>query len=308
MCKAQAWGTALGQTVYDYGMPPGSRSFLSEAQALPGGMRRSALAIGLLMACAPPPPVPSEPASRSEPVTDQDLAVAEPDPAPDAEVATEAEAPVAGLPSKRQATAASRALLKGKLAQLAPIFALSDARAAVVWRHTEGEYACEASVHLVVLRREGETWVAEGQKGLIDASTPWIADDEPPPLAVTARSEDYDDDGEPEVLVRVRHPVMCPGGGPNTITSMFIYDVTPSLGRALVTELHHTMEANDEASTRASVEHVDLDGDGHRDVQIDYVFKDEETTERTTNRWIYSVDEDVWTLTKPEYQRWDCDW
>lgn len=213
-----------------------------------------------------------------------------------------------GAPTKKEVTAATRSVLKGKLARLAPIMSLPDGRAAVVWRHTAGEYINEATVELVVLKRGADGWTVEGVKQVVDGSTPWLDEDEPPPLAVTARAQDYDDDGETEILVRVRYALMCPGGGPNTVTSLDIYDITPSLQVAMSTELHHLMDAYPEAETRASVKHEDLDGDGHRDVKVEYVSKPDGKTVRATNKWIYAPSDDAWALTKPEYERWGCDW
>ena len=247
------------------------------------------------MNAEPPPtpkqedaPVVEEPEATPEPATDED--------------------PTGPAPSKREALTATRSVLKGKLARLAPIMTLSDGRAAVVWRHTAGEYACEASVQLVLLKQDEGGWIVEGVKEVVESSTPWIDEDQPPPFAVTARTDDYDDDGAPEILVRVRFPLMCPGGGPNTVTSLDIYDATPALETALSTELHHLMDAYPEEETRATVKHEDLDGDGHRDVKIEYVSKPDGKTVRETNTWLYAPTRDAWTLTKPEYERWGCDW
>lgn len=277
-------------------------------------MWRGFAAFLVLAACVPPaaPPAPAgeevapgrvEPSPEVEPAEE---VAAEPQP-------TEAEAepkatPSSAGPSKKEATVATRSMLKGKLARLAPILTLPDGRAAVLWRHTAGEYACEASVQLVLLKQDEGEWSAEGVKEVVDSSTPWIDEDEPPPFAVTARTDDYDDDGEPEILVRVRYALMCPGGGPNTVTSLHIYDTTPGLDTALSTELHHLMDAYPEEETRATVKHEDLDGDGHRDVKIEYVSKPEGKVERATNTWLYTPARDAWTLTKPKYERWGCDW
>lgn len=277
-------------------------------------MSRGFVAFLVVAACAPPaaPPAPASEEAAPAPVE----AAPEPKPEEDAVVeppakAVEAEpepTPSAARPSKKEATVATRSVLKGKLARLAPIMTLSDGRAAVVWRHTAGEYASEASVQLVLLKHEADGWAVEGVKEIVDGSTPWIDEDAPPPFAVTARTDDYDDDGEPEILVRVRYALMCPGGGPNTVTSLDIYDTTPALETALSTELHHLMDAYPEEETRASVKHEDLDGDGHRDVKIEYVSKPEGKTERATNTWLYTPSRDAWALAKPQYERWGCDW
>lgn len=208
-------------------------------------------------------------------------------------------------PTKKQALTASRAVLSGKLAQLAPIVPLLDGRAAVLWRQTKGQDAWEVDVELVVLAFDGTAWIAEASRGMKSVSTPWLGEDEAPPLAVTMKSQDYDDDGEPEVLIRIRYPEMCPGGGPNTITSLHVLDVTPKITAALSTQLHHLMDAYPEEGTKAKTEHVDLDGDGHRDVKITYETQGEKAL---VNRWLYQPESDAWTLRKPQYERWDCDW
>ena len=217
----------------------------------------------------------------------------------------EAAAPTQVVATKTQALKASKAVLSGKLAQLAPIVSLSDGRAAVVWRNFTG--VSEASVELVVLVRTDGVWAVQSHGVVTEASTPWLGD-EPPPFAVTALSDDYDDDGAPEILVRVRGPVMCPGGGPNTITQMKIFDLTPTLEQALATELRHLMDAYPADATKAKVTHEDVNGDGHRDVKIVYVSKSEGVSDTATNVWRYSPDKDAWILHKPEYERWGCAW
>jgi len=254
-------------------------------------MRRAALLVVSCVACASPSAPQPEPVPA--PAVTVPAAEAEPEPEPVvAEVESEPE-PVA-VPTKKQALVAARSGLKGKLAQLAPIMPLADGRAAVVWRHTAGTHACEAEVVLALLKPEADVWALESSAVLLDASTPWLDEDAPPPLAVTARAEDFDQDEESEILVRVRHPVMCPGGGPNTITSMFIYDTSPELAVALSTELDHFMDASPDEGTKAKVKH-----DGP-DVVITY--------DGATNRWVYDPRADAWSLKKPEYQRWGCDW
>lgn len=271
-------------------------------------MRRGLVAFLMLVACAPSSGT-SAPASEElvPPSEEGAPAAVGPEEAVAVELAPGAP-PVGAAPSKKEVTAATRSVLKGKLARLAPIMTLADGRAAVVWRHTAGERASEASVQLVLLRRDADAWVVEGVKEVVESSTPWLDEEEPPPLAVTARTEDYDDDGEPEILVRVRYALMCPGGGPNTITSLSIYDTTPALEVVLSTELHHLMDAYPESETRAKVAYEDLDDDGHRDVTIEYVSKPDGKTERATNTWIYTPAGDAWVLTKPQYEHWGCDW
>ena len=246
------------------------------------------------------PEAQAGPNTEAEPVD----ATREPEAPPPAEQG-ETAAPTKGSPTKTQALKASKAVLKGKLAQLAPIVPLSDGRAAVVWRNFTG--VSEASVELVVLAQADGVWTAQNHETVTAASTPWL-DDGPPPLAVTARSEDYDDDGEPEILVRVRVPEMCPGGGPNTITEMKIFDLNPTLEPALSTELRHLMDAYPEEATKAKVTHEDVDGDGHRDVKIVYVSKSEGVSDTALNVWRYVPEKDAWALHKPEYERWGCDW
>ncbi|MCR9160654.1 MAG: hypothetical protein ACE37F_20925 [Nannocystaceae bacterium] len=215
------------------------------------------------------------------------------------------EEPSISPPTKKQALVASRAVLSGKLAQLAPIVSLSDGRAAVLWRHTKASEAWDVDVELVMLAFDGTTWIAQASRGVTSASTPWLDEDQPPPLAATMKSDDYDDDGEPEVLIRIRYPEMCPGGGPNTITSLDVFDVTPRITAALSTQIHHLMDAYPEEGTKATTEHIDLNGDGHRDVKITYETKGEKPL---VNRWLYQPESDTWTLRNPQYERWDCDW
>ena len=279
-------------------------------------MRVALWACGTMLTACSGAAVPTTQSVPVEPVVTQADAVSEPE-AESVDVVTPPEtppkpadegdtsAPAEGVPTKAQALKASKTVLNGKLAQLAPIVSLSDGRAAVVWRNFTA--VSEASVELVVLVRTDQTWTVQSNRAVTGATTPWL-DDGPPPFAVTARTDDYDDDGEPEILVRVRAPVMCPGGGPNTITEMKIFDLTPSLEPALSTELRHLMDAYPEEATKAKVTHEDVDGDGHRDVKIVYVSKSEGVSDTATNVWTYSPDKDAWVLRKPEYERWGCDW
>ncbi len=280
-------------------------------------MRKVVICWAGLLACSSTPPPESAPAPAAEAApapatkakveTEAEAAPApEVEPTPDPPAESAAATATATTPlTKKRALAASRTALPGKLAQLAPIVPLPDGRAAVVWRHSNGEHAFEADVVLVVLQRDGGTWGVQGSAVVLEASTPWLDEDAAPPLAVTTKTDDYDDDGEPEVLVRVRHPVMCPGGGPNTITSMDVFDLAPDVAEALSTELHHFMDAYPDEGTKATVKHVDLDDDGHRDVEIAYATKGEKTR---VNRWYYDAKADAWMLRKPKYTRWGCDW
>ncbi len=251
--------------------------------------------------------VPTEPVAvrEAEPVPRRADVGTQPDSAPSPAEEPGGTTPTDVVPTKVQALRASKGVLEGKLAQLAPIVPLSDGRAAVLWRNFTD--VAEASVELVVLAQTDGLWAVQGHTAVTGASTPWL-DDGPPPFAVTARSDDYDDDGEPEVLVRVRVPQMCPGGGPNTITQMKIFDLSPRLEPVLATELRHLIDAHPQEATTAKVAHEDVDNDGHRDVKIVYVSSTEGVSHTATNVWTYAPDKDAWLLRNPEYERWGCEW
>ncbi|MGH1340217.1 MAG: hypothetical protein ACRBN8_01600 [Nannocystales bacterium] len=236
------------------------------------------------------------PAEVVEPLESPPVSVEEP---------AEPVAPETTVPTKVEALTASKALLKGKLARLAPLVSLPDGRAALVWRNFTR--ASEAGVELVVVAQSDRGWEVQSHATVAEASTPWL-DEGPPPFAVTLRSDDYDDDGEPEILVRVRASVMCPGGGPNTITQMTIFDLAPTLEPAFTTELRHLMDARPEDATTAKVTHEDVDGDGHRDVKVVYRSHSEGEATTATNVWTYTEDQDKWILHKPQYERWGCSW
>ena len=271
-------------------------------------MRRLAVLLVALLGCSSASVPESEPAPPSQAPSaspEPAAAVAAPG-SPATKAAPIDEVPHVDPPTKAQARVASRAVVKGALAQLAPIVSLSDGRAAILWRVTTDPSKAEASAVLVVIRFADGAWVAEDAAVVLEASTPWTED--VPSLAATVRSEDYDDDGEPEVLVRIRYPMMCPGGGPNTITSLTIFAVSAPVRAVLSTELHHKMDAYEHEGTKATVSHRDTNGDGHRDVEIVYTTKFDGKRDTQTNVWVYRPDDDAWTLTSPEYERWGCDW
>lgn len=250
------------------------------------------LLVGCSSATAPSSPQPqSQPESVVEPPAAVEPQVEEAPPTP-----SEAVAPTGAVPTKAEARRASRGLGKG-LAILAPILPLPGDRAAVLWqRKTEREVSAE----LVLLEQGRDGW-AVGHSAVVQTVEIW---DEPPTLAASMFAEDYDDDGEQELLVRVRYPQMCPGGGPATSTSLNVYRAQ-TLDRVLSAGLRFMLDAYPEEEIRGKVSHTDVDGDGHRDISIEFVWRDLigegddaalSKPTSSTEVWLYEADTDVWTL------------
>lgn len=218
------------------------------------------------------------------------------------------------VPTRAEIREASSAVITGKLAVLTPIARLGPSTHVVLWRRHDPEEPGEADVVLALVRgttTAGATaWRVTQHHVLRNVATPWLGD-EPPQIAATLKVDDYDDDGEREILVRLRHSIMCGGGGENVVTTMTLLDATPTLKNVLRTELAHEMLASP-ASTKATVHHEDLNADGHRDIRIVYESEDPSDPESTSttdeNRWIWEEKDDRWTLGSGSYARWGCDW
>ena len=233
--------------------------------------------------------------------------VAEPQPAEDEATVAEADAvasvdeagPEVAPPTKAQARVASRAKVEGKLAILAPIVSLPKGRAAVLWKRRAGSNIEAVLVLLEHHADEGWSVAASTVAQTVDGS--WSDD---PKVAATLRADDYDDDGKVELLLRVRYPEMCPGGGPATSTSLTLFRAE-TLEPGLRTGLRFMLDAYPQEEIRGRVSHVDVDGDGHRDVEIRFDTRELELRDgeeilgprrSKTNTWIYEPTSDAWTL------------
>lgn len=215
-----------------------------------------------------------------------------------------------GAPDEKSIREASRLAVEGESTLLAPGAYLGSHKIAVavgaVWEGDPGA----ADIAVIVMRAgvSPRSWVHVDSHVVHHVAV--LRDEEdPPPIPTTLEAVDYDDDGMSELALQIREDIMCPGGGPNTITRLFILNRTKGLPIALATELHHSMGANP-TETKAKVTHEDLDGDGHRDVRIVYTTTDPEEGKATKeeNRWLWKEADDRWRLDKPGYERWGCDW
>ncbi len=140
-------------------------------------------------------------------------------------------------PSKAEALAASRAVIDHKLAELAPILALGPRRHALALRVLNPKAPFAAEVVIVVL--EGSEldqevrWSVTAKTSVhrVDRSG---LDEGPPALPTTFEAQDYDDDGELELLIRWREGVMCGGGA--TVTAV---EAALALGTTRAKTLHY---------------------------------------------------------------------
>jgi hypothetical protein len=226
-------------------------------------------------------------------------------------------------PSKPALLAVAKPTIPGELGLLAPMVEFGPRRFAAAIRSQPFAERLEYDVHALIVEASAATppvWSVVGSIEVHELRDPSLADlDDPGLIPTTVHAEDYDDDGEPELLVRVRNDVTCPGGGPNEITTMILVDPGPTPSIALETELHHAL-GNGAAETKALLTHEDLNGDGHRDVRIQYTTTSEpiegeaaEPPDVAENRWIWDAGRDAWSLQneasgKPAYTRWGCDW
>lgn len=202
--------------------------------------------------------------------------------------------------------------LAAKLAEAGP------RRFVAAIRDRKGATPAEYSLHLVLLRAHepapgaAVAWVADGVIELHRWSSPWLEDAEAGSIPTTLIVDDHERDGEIEVLVRFRHELMCPGGGPNTITELRIVELEPTLAITLESELHHAMVSTE---MKGTVHHEDLDADGHPDLRIHFSTKSDHDPEPqvTESRWRWVPTDDTWapltdTATPPPRSRTGCDW
>jgi hypothetical protein len=226
-------------------------------------------------------------------------------------------------PSKTDLLALAKPAIPGDLALLAPMVEFGPRRFAAALRSQPDKTKPVFEVHAVIVEASEASppvWsvIASLEIHEVDGSKfDETVEAEPSSIPTTVLADDYDDDGEPELLVRVRNHVMCEADGDNEITTLAIVDPAPAVGIALKTELHHTHRM-DIFSTKATVSHEDLNGDGHRDVRIKYETTTtpldddaDPSTEVAENRWLWEAGRDAWTLQneasgKPAYSSWGC--
>lgn len=213
-------------------------------------------------------------------------------------------------PTKAEVRTAATAVLGAKLAKLTPTVRVGSTRFATAFRVVDDPQAAHAATaHLVVLEAADDgTWSAAAHEKLLTVSTPWLEEDEPPAIPVTIKSEDYDDDGNVEILVRVEEQIMCPGAGPNFVTHLSVFNQGEALSPAHQSELHHR---NDNGiATKGKAEHVDLNRDGHRDLRITYTTQDEYDGSKKVdvNTWLWDAKTDAFKPEKTAYTASGCDW
>jgi hypothetical protein len=185
-------------------------------------------------------------------------------------------------------------------------------------RDRKGSAPAEYSLHLLLLHAPEPApgaaveWVADGVLELHRWSAEWLEDAEAGSIPTTLVVDDHERDGEIEALVRFRHDIMCPGGGPNTITELRIVELEPGLAVVLKTELHHAIVS---VETTGTVHHEDLDADGHPDLRVRYSTKSEDDPKPVLaeNRWRWVPADDTWIpfndgAKLPPFERKGCDW
>ncbi|NJK32854.1 MAG: hypothetical protein HC927_10840 [Deltaproteobacteria bacterium] len=117
---------------------------------------------------------------------------------------------------------------------------------------------------------EGAAWVIGDRIELLEWTREWLDDADAGSIPTTIYVDDYEDDGELELLVRFRNEIMCPGGGANEVTTLMLIELAETPPRiALQTEIDHALGSG-AAQTKAKLIHEDLDGDAHRDLRIVY--------------------------------------
>lgn len=265
----------------------------------------------------PEPAVMPEPAVKPEPApaVQPDLVPAVPTVGP-----IEIASPEAGIepPQKARVLELARGMGFAKPALATMLAEAGPRRYVAVLRDRNGDEPAEYSLHLILLRSpEPATgaepqWEAQGVLELHRWRGEWMEDADAGKIPTTLVVDDYEHDGEVEALVRFRHTIMCPGGGPNEITELRMVELEPALGVVLQTELHHEMVP---VQTKGVVHHEDLDGDQHPDLRIRYTTGDEDGPEPRLqeSRWRWVASDDRWTVdslgaTLPGYEGKGCDW
>jgi len=302
------------------------------------GMRIDlALPLCLVLACnggpvadgsSPEPADAAEPGkpelAKSEP-TKPELAKPGPEqPAPANDTPT-AKTPVvreAGVPAPASKTilALARAAKLGSPASAATPEPFGPRRHVAVVRTRTGAGPARFALHALLLtlpEADDAEWQLERSIELFAWSREWYEDDEPEAgkIPTTIQIDDYDDDGEPELLVRFRDQIMCSGGGENLVTTLQLVELSETPPRiALQTEIDHAL-SNGAVQTRTKVVHEDLDHDGHRDLKIEYrlTAEGEDPTE-DQRRWRWDPATDAWVRLSSDGSWKDnqgasgCDW
>ncbi|MEM7159644.1 MAG: hypothetical protein AAF799_42785 [Myxococcota bacterium] len=239
--------------------------------------------------------------------------VVSPEPSPDPAVSPDEEPPIEAAPTEVSPPAQEPAetnpsgkqvheLVTGEVTPLGSTVELDADRVVGAWRRFDPQVPGEADIVLAIVGPDGVQHLVFAHH----VATPWLGE-EPPHIDPSLTVDDYDDDGRPEVRMVLTEEIMCPGGGPNVIRTMMLFDTEPKLAKGLQIELDHEMLAGDTV-TQASVAFEDLDGDGHRDVRVVYVMTDAEgERSEAENRWLW-LDKDRWTFDRGDYHRYGCDW
>jgi hypothetical protein len=248
---------------------------------------------------------------------------AKPEPAPDPKAEPSTPAGPLGVtagvdpPDKPRVLELARAKGLAKPALATKLAEAGARRYIAAIRNRKGSTPVKYSLHLMLLRATEPApgaaveWVADVLE-LHRWRNEWLEEAEAGSIPTTLVVDDHEHDGELEVLVRFRHEIMCPGGGPNTITELRIVELEPELAVVLKTELHHSIPSTE---TKGTAHHEDLDADGHPDLRIRYSTKseDEAKPELAENRWRWVPADDTWIpLTDgaklPTNDRTGCDW
>jgi hypothetical protein len=171
---------------------------------------------------------------------------------------------------------------------------LDDDRAVAVVRSERGQgHDASWRIVLVRLKRAGDEWAGDG---IAELET-WSAHEElgrDGTIAVNLQVEDFDDDGAQEIRSRHRLAWMCCGAGATEKRTLVMTNDDAILSEAAYLDLDAVIYRG---ATRGRERYEDRNGDGHRDLVVEWVMTDEEDpTER-------GEDVHVWQSARDRYER-----
>jgi hypothetical protein len=154
---------------------------------------------------------------------------------------------------------------------------------------------------LVVLDRASGAWLLAGTLRLPLSRPPWGQCD----MAASVFGDDYDHDGKPEAMVRVR---FCtdpqPAVGEDFVTDVFIVNLDGPPRLAFSAVLHTSYGASAVGKDRGVLVHEDLDRDGHPDLILRTTNEMEEggrrNVERREDRYLWDPAADVYRKVTPK--------
>ena len=201
---------------------------------------------------------------------------------------------------------------------VSPGLALGDGRFATVVRHHDQKKS-GWKLNLLLLRQQGEAWSVVQQDALpllgearsgnphTAAALCSIEEDRSPTAALFV--QDYDKDGQPELLVRWKLCWLLPGLGGTDVRVMRLYNL-PAAGAlrpAFHLEIEHDARPTAAGRTLGRYTFTDLDKDGHPDLlvrfesnDIDFAREDElDCVELWERRFSWRAAGDRWVESGP---------